>query len=291
MEIFQVDLYGHYQVPPPPGRQPQAGTLRIYRGDSAVDSPHRRFPAVLIVPGGGYDHVSKREGEPVALRFAARGWVAAVLEYSVRPTRHPVQLREAAYAMRYLRENAKDLGVDPHRVAAVGFSAGGHLCGLLATQFDAPEVQDVAPWATLRPDALGLCYPVIAQWGRTHEGTFANLSGGDLALRRRLSVDKLVRPDMPPVYLWCTRDDPSVPCRNALVMAAALEEAGVDFALHVYRHGPHGLSTADVMAYPSHRLPAVSPDVPGWVEGMLGFFAEVGLGVEDRPPRRWGKRP
>ena len=129
-------------------------------------------------------------------------------------------------AMRYIRRNAEFFEID--RIAALGFSAGGHLCGTLGTMYDCPEVADLGDASLLRPDALGLCYPVLIGWGPTHEGTFENISGGSPALRARLSLDKQVRPDMPPVFLWHTRDDNAVPCRNSLIMACALEEKGVD---------------------------------------------------------------
>ena len=185
-------------------------------------------------------------------------------------------------AMRYIRENADRFEIDPGMVAALGFSAGGHLCGTLGTMFDSDQVADLGTPEQLRPDALGLCYPVAVSWGRTHEGSFQNLCGGDAALRQRLSLDRLVRPDMPPAFLWHTRNDASVPCRNSLLLAQAMEEAGVDFALHIYREGKHGLSTADAMAYPAYDLPRISWDVPGWLEDCIRFFREVGLTVTDR---------
>lgn len=244
-------------------------------------SRSRKRPGVLILPGGAYCWTSSREAAPVALRFAARGYAAFVLDYSCAPLHFPVSLREAALAMRYIRENAASFEVDPHMVAAVGFSAGGHLCGTLGTMYDAPEVSDLGGAELLRPDALGLCYPVAISWGNTHERSFESIAGGDPALRRRLSLDRLVRPDMPPVFMWHTRDDGSVPCRNSLILASALEEAGVDFAFHLYRHGCHGLSTADETVYPAQKVPEVSWDVPGWVDAMQRFFGEIGFHITD----------
>lgn len=278
-----VDLYGLYGQT---GSGAAGGKLTCWVQQTPVEvSSGRRKPAILILPGGGYHHTSPREAEPVALRFAARGYAAFVLHYSCAPSRFPVALREAAMAMRCIRENADAFEIDPHMVAALGFSAGGHLCGTLGTLFDGPEVADLGAPEQLRPDALGLCYPVAVAWGRTHEGSFDNLCGKDEKLRSRLSLDRLVRPDMPPVFLWHTRDDASVPCRNSLILAQALEEAGVDFALHLYRHGRHGLSTADAMAYPASDLPEVSWDVPGWLEVCVNFFEEIGLKVTDREVR------
>lgn len=104
----------------------------------------RQRPAVLILPGGGYEHVSDREAEPVALRFAAAGYAVFVLRYSCSPHAFPVALREAAMAMAYIRRSADCFALRADRVAAVGFSAGGHLCGTLGTLFDGAEVQDIA---------------------------------------------------------------------------------------------------------------------------------------------------
>lgn len=256
-------------------------TCWIQQTPAAVSSGRKR-PAILILPGGGYHHTSVREAEPVALRFAALGYAAFVLHYSCAPSVFPTALREAAMAMRYIRENAEVFEIHPNMVAALGFSAGAHLCGCLGTLFDSPEVADIGEARQLRPDALGLCYPVAVSWGRTHGGSFDNLCGGNDLLRERLSLDRLVRPDMPPAFLWHTREDASVPCRNSLILAQAMEEAGVDFVLHIYRQGKHGLSTADTMAFPAYDLPQISWDVPGWLEACVKFFGETGFAVTDK---------
>ena len=278
-----VDLYKYWQLERPAGA---AGFLTCYGQNVPKAMGVRRVrPAVLVIPGGGYGHVSPREGEPVALRFLARGYCAFVLEYSVAPLRFPVQLREAAMAMAYIRQNAEDFEADPAMVAAVGFSAGGHLCGTLGLLFDSQEVRDIASAACLRPDALGLCYSVAVSWGPTHEGSFDNLCGADEALRQRLSLDRLVRPDMPPVYLWHTRDDGSVPCRNSLILAKAAEEMGIPVGLRLYLHGKHGLSTADEQVYPVGQVPPHSPELPRWPEEMMSFFEELGLKIKDLEQR------
>lgn len=274
-----VDIY--QKIGLPRGTAP-GGILYCYWVSTPKEvSPARRKPAVLVLPGGGYEHVSQREHGPVALKLLAMGYTVFVLEYSVAPARFPTALREAAMAMRYIRENGQRYGADPGMVAAMGFSAGGHLCGTLGTLYDSPEVSDIAPAAALRPDVLGLCYPVAVSWGTTHEGSFRNLCGEDDALRRRLSLDALARPDMPPVYLWHTRSDEAVPVRNSLLLARALEEKGVDFAMHIYRLGEHGLSTADNLTYPMGKIPPISPEVPGWIREMVGFFREKGIIIRD----------
>lgn len=284
MIMKTVNLYEYFSVNPPGNA---AGRLTCWvQQTSEKVSPARKRPAVLILPGGGYSHVSPREAEPVALGFVALGYAAFALSYSVAPLAFPVSLREAAMAMRYIRENAERFEIAAHMVAAVGFSAGGHLCGTLGMMYDCPEVADLGTAEQIRPDALGLCYPVAVSWGKTHEGSFEKISRGDQALRSRLSLEKLVRPDMPPVFLWHTRDDSAVPCRNSLVLASALEEAEVDFTFHLYRHGPHGLSTGNVMAYPAYGIPDMSWDVSGWLDSMTRFFSEIGFHITDTEETR-----
>lgn len=278
IHIETVDLYDLY---PQSGRG-QGGQLTVYALEPIpkVD-PNRRFPALLILPGGAYSWVSPREAEPVAMRFLSRGFSCFLLNYSCEPSRFPVALREAAKAMDFIRSQADRLHIDPNHVAALGFSAGGHLCGTLGTLFDAEEVADIAPATMIRPDALVLCYPVSVSRGRTHRDSFVNLCGDDLALMDRLSLDKLVRRDMMPVFLWHTRTDGSVPVDGTLQLVLALAEKDVPFTLHVFTEGRHGLATADDLVYRRDDLPPVSDGVRDWPELVVRFLWENGFHIQD----------
>ena len=278
IHIETVDLYELY----PQRERGEGGQLTVYALEpiEKVD-PSRRFPAVLILPGGAYQWVSPREAEPVAMRFLSRGFSCGILNYSCAPSRFPMALREAAMAMDFLRSQADRLHIDPGHVAALGFSAGGHLCGTLGTLYDAPEVADIAPAARVRPDALVLCYPVSVSRGRTHADSFANLCGEDQALMDRLSLDKLIRRDMMPVFLWHTRTDDSVPVDGTMRVAAALAEKDVPFTLHVFAYGRHGLATGDDLVYRRDNLPPVSDGVLDWPELVVRFLWENGFHIQD----------
>lgn len=278
MHTETINLYEHYHTAAPG----DGGQLVVYALEPIpkVD-PDRRFPAVLILPGGAYSWVSPREAEPVAMRFLSRGFICAILNYSCAPARFPVALREAAMAMRFLREQADRLHIDPEKVAALGFSAGGHLCGTLGTLYDAPEVADIAPSDVIRPDALVLCYPVSSAHGRTHEDSFTNLCGQDQALKERVSLDHLVRRDMMPVFLWHTRTDDSVPVDGTMRLALALAEQDVPFTFHVFATGRHGLATADDLVYRRDNLPPVSDGVRDWPELAVRFLWEQGFHIQD----------
>lgn len=127
---------------------PNQAVLTCYLQDQSPKMPKAATaPAMLVVPGGGYQYCSDREGEPVALAYMAQGFNAFVLRYTADATT-PIDkaLQDGAAAMDYLRANAAELEIDPQQIAAVGFSAGGHLVASLGTLL--PKAQ--------RPNALGV---------------------------------------------------------------------------------------------------------------------------------------
>ena len=189
-----------------------AATLRGYVIDNSEEmTSSRRRPAVLIIPGGGYEMTSDREAEPIALAMLGFGFHAFVLRYSVAPSRYPVALLEAAEAMRTIRDHADAWHVDAQAVVAAGFSAGGHLAASLGTSGadDILEAHGYAP-SDIRPDGLMLGYPVITSGEYAHRGSFAALLGDrrdDPAMLRRLSLEHQVSDATPPTFIWHT-----VPC-------------------------------------------------------------------------------
>lgn len=217
-----------------------AGVTVFARSVNPENTPKRR-PALLLIPGGGYNMISFREGEPVALRFLAEGFAVFLLEYPVQ-TAYPAPLAAAAAALRFLRANAEKYAVDPAHIAAAGFSAGGHLTALLGTMSE--EDFRFFP-KTERPAAILLGYPVVSTGAYTHEESAAYISGGDQALRARLSAETRVTAESSPAFLWHTCEDGLVPAENTLLFAEAYRRAGVPFELHLFERGGHGLSTVD----------------------------------------------
>jgi acetyl esterase/lipase len=282
MYIKTVDLYKEHNKK----RSDNAkGILQCYLPFSTSEiGGTRKYPAILIIPGGGYEFVSQREAEPVALRYIAKGFAAFVLEYSVAPYRYPTAFMEAAIAMLYLRSNAQSLSIGANRIAAMGFSAGGHLCGCLATLFDAPEIRDELGGRTgyVRPDAVILSYPVVTSGRNSHAGSFDNLCGEDEDLKRRLSLENCVSKNSPPAFIWHSFSDQSVPVQNSLLLASAYAEKGVPFSLHIFEKGNHGLSTADWGAYRADDLPDISSGLTGWVDMSADWLADRRIIIEDK---------
>ncbi|MER6947184.1 alpha/beta hydrolase [Nonomuraea sp. NPDC000554] len=208
-------------------------------------------PAIVVLPGGGYARQAGHEGEPVARWLNTLGIAAFVLRYRVAPHRHPLPLLDAARAMRFVRHHASEWGVDPLRVGVLGFSAGGHLAGLLATETAAmlPEgPHDEIDRKDARPGVAVLCYPVVTLSGApAHQGSVTNLLGPEPAGAQLagLSLQHRAGPATPPVFLWHTTEDDVVPVDNSLLLASALAAHQVPVELHVYPNGKHGLGLAE----------------------------------------------
>lgn len=224
-------------------------TLTCYLADEVLDDLPAR-PAILICPGGGYEFVSPREGEPIALKYLTAGIQAFVLNYSVSAEdEYPADLCEAMWAMGTIRANSESYHIDPKKIAVCGFSAGGHLAAHLSVAWKRSNFAEKAGFtpAQVRPDAAVLCYPVITSGEFAHVGSIKKLLGknyGNTALMDEVSLEKLVDDDTPTCFLWHTDNDTCVPVQNSLLFAAALSAHKVPYALHIFEDGPHGLSLA-----------------------------------------------
>ena len=279
MKVYNIDLYEYFGIEKPEGAE---GILTCYLHDPRAFSGENRLrPAMIAIPGGGYCARSPREGEIVALQFFAADYQGFTLAYSVAPLRFPTALREAGMAVMYIRENAAVLGVNADQIAAVGFSAGGHLCATLGTMFDAPEMEIFkSRGISARPDAILLGYPVITYIGKAHRGSFVNLCGEDEALRRRLSAETLVTENSAPAFIFHTATDGAVPVQSSLLMASAYEEKGVPFSLHIFERGAHGLALGNrtTTAF-DQDFGDYSKDFCQWVPLSLHWLEERGFEV------------
>ncbi len=240
----RIDLYEYFNVKRP---ETANGYLNTYIQEECSFVSDRIRPAMLVIPGGGYEHLSSREKEQVALQFLADGYNAFTLEYSVGDyVSYPYQFIEGCMALAYIRENAENQNTDVNHVGAIGFSAGGHLTSMLATLFDQPEVKDfLGDKACLcRPDAVVLSYPVITSKEFAHKGSLTRISGGNEDLEKFLSMEDRVNEKSSPAFIWSTTEDDAVFCENSFLMASAYRKAKVPFELHILAYGHHGLSIA-----------------------------------------------
>lgn len=204
---------------------------------------------LLVIPGGAYGIVSiANEGIDVADRLTPHGVTVFVLTYRLPgegwEARADVPLQDAQRAMRVIRSRGAAFGIDPGRLAALGFSAGGHLTASLATDFAGRVYAPVddADALSARPFAAGLIYPVITlDPALTHAGSRAALLGPEPspALVAARSPERHVAADTPPVFLAHAIDDDAVPVDNSLLMLRAMRAAQRPVEAHLFQDGRH----------------------------------------------------
>lgn len=224
-------------------------TITIYR--PAVWKTTRT--AIIVLPGGGYSNLTVFEGSNYAEFLADNGHTAFVVNYRLggrHGYHHPVELSDAARAVRLVRANANTIGIRQNRIGIMGSSAGGHLAACCATfhELGLREDGESREKDLGRPDFSILCYAVISgmePWGNS--GSFKNLLGpeADPETLHLLSMEKSVDADTPPSFIWSTYEDTVVPPENALHYASALRKFNIPFELHIYEAGPHALGLGD----------------------------------------------
>lgn len=220
-------------------------------------APSPNKSGVLVVPGGGYGFLAlDHEGQQIARWLNSHGFDAWVLSYTIASQETPAPIyprpqHEALEAIGQIRALNR-----VERLGIWGFSAGGHLSAVTATN----------PEANL--DFAILAYPVISmEQGSTHGGSRRNLLGEhpDPQLERELSAHLRVGFHTPPTFLFHTANDAAVPVCNSLMFASALAEHGVAFELLVLPDGPHGIG-----------LPLDNPklnwagELERWLSGFVG---------------------
>lgn len=212
-------------------------TLSIFRPKPGAPAAVRDT-AVMVFPGGGYHILAwDLEGTEVCDWLNSQGITAGLLKYRV-PKRqgmpdHAAALADAQQALMLMRTHATEWGYDAHRIGALGFSAGGHLCAALAA---------AGTNAATRPDFNILIYP----GSLVEKGENGKLTGA-----------VTVTAQTPPTFLVMAQDD-GVRVENPIYYYLALHAAKVPAELHLYPKGGHGYGlrrTADnVTTWPDRAI-------------------------------------
>ena len=213
-------------------------TLEGYILDCEISlGQEKRRPAIVVCPGGGYLYCSPREGEPIALRYAASGFHAFILRYSTGwDAKDFSPLQEVSWAIGMIREHADEWNIDPEKIATCGFSAGGHLAlaaGLLGEN---------------KPNAMILGYPAVTTPNNPMSNFMVKLLTGKQNVTdedcAKFSLENFITKDAPPVFMMATAEDGLSPY-GALLVANTYSRLGMGYELHMFQHGPHGYALAD----------------------------------------------
>jgi acetyl esterase/lipase len=204
--------------------------------------------AVIICPGGGYWGLAiAHEGAEIAHWLNDLGVTAFVLKYrlpdnAIMKDKSVGPMQDGQEAIRIVRRNAKEWGINPDKIGIMGFSAGGHLASTLSTHYN-EKVYEPADNTSARPDFSLLIYPVISMNDEiTHMGSRVNLLGGSPSTDQviRFSNEMQVSDQTPPAFLVHSMDDGAVPVQNSIGYAQAMQKQNVACELHIYQSGGHG---------------------------------------------------
>ena len=265
MKMIHMSVPGHEEA-----------TLEGYILDCELSlGQEQSRPAIVICPGGGYLYCSPREAEPVALRYAARGFHAFILRYSVGwDAAGFAPLQEVSWVIGYLREHAEEWHIDPNKIATCGFSAGGHLA--LAAGVKGEN----------KPNAMILGYPAVTTPNNPMSNFMVKLLSGKKEVTdadcAEFSLENFITKDAPPVFLAATAEDGLSPY-GALLVANTYSKLGLGYELHMFQHGPHGYSLADeTTADGSSQV--LNPSFAHWhelsVDWLYRVFGQLTFGNE-----------
>lgn len=214
----------------PPG-WPQALKADVY----LPEAPGLR-PAVLLIHGGGWEGPDRREQmDSIAERLARRGYVVMNASYRFAPQYvYPAQVEDLQQALRWLRGQAGPYRLRSERIAAFGYSAGGHLAELLGVAGDNPDTRVQAVVAGAAPSDLRK-YPGGRLVPQFLGGTQAQLP---TAFATASPITR-VAAGQPPVFLYHGTWDQLVPFDHSSDYATALDAAGIPNELYALRGRGH----------------------------------------------------
>jgi acetyl esterase/lipase len=215
------------------------------------------FPAVLVIHGGAWRHGNKADARPILPQFVEHGFVAISPEYRFCPQNaFPAQIHDVKAAVRWLKVNAKKYRIDPDRIGAMGFSAGGHLAMMLGltspndglegdVSAGAPDsrvkavVNYFGPTDLAAKDIPDICKPWVKDFlgGSPQDRPDAAAKASPLTF---------VSKDDAPVLTFQGTKDSLVPYTQAIKLADAMSLAGVPGRVELILGADHGWAGAEM---------------------------------------------
>lgn len=238
-----------------PGEYAEEPDIEYYKAENKTGDG-----AVIIFPGGGYAVRAEHEGKGYAEYFNSIGMDAFVVQYRVNPHLFPLPLVDARRSVRWVRHNAEKFGINPDKIAVMGSSAGGHLAAMLSTyrkEIDFENTDDIDKEDYI-PNYQILCYPVInfSDLETCHVGSIINLLGDEqLWVAASFDPIKIADDKTPEAFIWHTSNDGAVNVCNSLRYGEKLRSLGIQFEMHIFPDGPHGLGLAQNMPHVAQWAP------------------------------------
>lgn len=222
--------------------------IHTYILDHNAELVEQKHPLAIVVPGGSFNHLSKREGEPVAIAFNNQGFNSVVMEYNLvqDPGKiYPDAGVDVLSVVKYFRDHADEYHIDPQRIVTIGFSAGGHVVSVANNMALSKQYQN--KYNFNKEDVLVnktiLGYPLINI--KKIGFDIPEDQKEKMPLEAELLDSALgVTRETPNTFIFQAWDDPVVLIDNAIEYITALNKNNVKTEVHLFNHGYHGFSLA-----------------------------------------------
>jgi acetyl esterase/lipase len=215
------------------------------------------FPAVIVIHGGAWRAGNKSDVRPIMPDFVRHGYVAVSPQYRFcPPDTFPAQVHDVKAAVRWMKANAKKYRIDPDRIGAIGFSAGGHLALMLGVTAPSDGLEGESSSA----DAGSRVRAVVNYFGPTDlaandipevsKPLVKDFLGGTAEAKpdvaHKASPLSYVSKDDAPVLTFQGTNDPLVPYTQAVKLAQAMSSAGVPGRVELLVGASHGWAGAEL---------------------------------------------
>ncbi|WP_080147179.1 alpha/beta hydrolase [Marinilactibacillus piezotolerans] len=266
-------------------------TFYLHEPSDEIDK-NRKYPVMVVVPGGGYMWTSDREAEPIALEFFAKDYHVAVVRYCTEGleayqskadlpkepvSQFPNPLLELAETLSLLRENKEKWFIEEDKISVLGFSAGGNLVGLLGVYWNENWLEKLVgrKKASYQPNHIIIAYGALDLTNSQDEESLISLAiTGKLKAGKddlmRVSPVYHVNKYTPPAFIWHTGEDPLVEAADSLKFAMAMDEKDRPYELHIYEKGVHGVALADSRT--SRKENQSNKQASTWVNLLIGWL-------------------
>lgn len=211
----------------------------------------KKRPAIIICPGGAYIKHSHRESEPIALYFNGLGFHSFILRYPINEdnSQYPHPLLSLFQSLKIIRGNAEKWFVDTQRIYVVGFSAGGHVAGLFANNWNNSKLKNKAGVNEI-PKVKGviMAYPLIKTSydvgnNPLNQQAFKSMYGSllpSIAQVDQINLTKMVSNESLPQFIWCCSDDPVLDSADTIEYVNFLQKKHINVEFHMFNLGAHG---------------------------------------------------
>lgn len=226
-------------------------------------------PLILILPGGAYNYTSERESIPVSNVFLKNGFHTAILYYRETLLPHPQPLYDLAKCIKEILS----MNLPISEIILLGFSAGGHLAATYGCFYQNEQIMKDFFIKNFELKRIILCYPVITSNDLySHKLSFETLDPKK-EYNNLLSLENQVPSYFPKTFIWHTLTDNSVPVENTFLFVNALKEKNINFELHIFPLGGHGLSLAneETSKTPDQNIPYIQC----WTDMVIKWINEI----------------